>query len=221
MHDNALYNKPATKRTPLEGSLLISPSLEPTCERGYLRCTPTDSAASRSSIATSMPPSQTTKVTLTANSSEEWTLGVWIHDPTTGDDYYGNDWPDSSSWTGWVLLQFQNWRTNELKTWHGNVPFNGVWIDLSDVSSFCVGSYGNGRLNDNPVHRPFLLPNDPGNAAYRFPEGFSVSNATQAAAAMSASAAQASMLSPTTLILAATTTTQGRTEPTQLSPVRD
>ncbi|EME46003.1 glycoside hydrolase family 31 protein [Dothistroma septosporum NZE10] len=141
-------------------------------------------------------------------------LGIWIRDPTTDDFYYGNNWPGFSSWADWLLPQSQNWWTNEVKTWHGDVPFDGIWIDLSEASSFCVGSCGNGRLNENPVHPPFLLPNDPGNADFRFPEGFNVSNATQAASATSASAAQASMLSTTTLIPVATTTTQGRTEPT-------
>ncbi|KAF2168529.1 glycoside hydrolase family 31 protein [Zasmidium cellare ATCC 36951] len=141
-------------------------------------------------------------------------LGIFIRDPTTGDPYYGNNWPGFSSWADWLLPESQDWWTNEILSWFKDVPFDGIWIDLSEASSFCVGSCGNGRLNENPVHPPFLLPNDPGNADFRYPEGFNISNATEAASASAASASQASMLSTTTLIPVATTTTQGRTEPT-------
>lgn len=141
-------------------------------------------------------------------------LGLFIRDPTTGDYYYGDNWPGFSSWADWLLPGSQGWWSNEIVSWHKDVPFDGIWIDLSEASSFCVGSCGNGRINENPLHPPFLLPNDPGNADFRYPEGFNVTNATEAASATSASASQASMLSTTTLIPSATTTTQGRTEPT-------
>lgn len=55
---------------------------------------------------------------------------------------------------------------------------------------------------------------DPLTFDYLYPEGFNVSNATEAASATSAAASQASALSSTTLLPAATTTTQGRTTPT-------
>jgi len=98
--------------------------------------------------------------------------------------------------------------------WHNDTPFDGIWIDLSEPSSFCVGSCGNGRINENPVHPPFLLPNDPYEANYNYPEGFNISNATEAASATLASASQASVLSTLTILPVPTTTTQGRTEPT-------
>lgn len=99
-------------------------------------------------------------------------------------------------------------------TWHNDTPFDGIWIDLSEPSSFCAGSCGNGRLNENPVHPPFLLPNDLLQANYNYPEGFNISNATEAASVTAASASQASILSTTTLLPVPTTTTQGRTVPT-------
>ena len=44
----------------------------------------------------------------------------------------------------------------------------------------------------NPVHPPFNLPGEPGSVIYDYPEGFNLTNATQAAAAASASASQSS-----------------------------
>jgi alpha-glucosidase len=44
----------------------------------------------------------------------------------------------------------------------------------------------------NPVHPPFSLPGQPGAVVYGYPEGFNLTNATEAAAASSASASQAS-----------------------------
>lgn len=117
-------------------------------------------------------------------------------------------------WPDWLLPSSQEWWTNEIVTWWNNTSFDGIWIDLSEASSFCVGSCGNNRLTENPIHPPFLLPNDPFNADFRYPEGFNVSNATDAASVSAASAAQASVLSTTTILPVPTTTTQGRTEPT-------
>ncbi len=55
---------------------------------------------------------------------------------------------------------FDWWRA-ELERWHANnVSFDGIWIDMSEVSSFCVGSCGTNNLTLNPVHPPFLLPGE-------------------------------------------------------------
>lgn len=141
-------------------------------------------------------------------------LQTFIRDPTTGDFYYGTNWPGFSTWADWLLPSSQGWWTNEIVTWHNFTPFDGIWIDLSEASSFCVGSCGNGRLNENPSHPPFLLPGDPLMDDYRYPEGFNITNATEASSASMASASQASASSANPPLPAVTTTTQGRTEPT-------
>ncbi len=48
--------------------------------------------------------------------------------------------------------------TYELSDWYTRIPYDGIWIDLSEPSSFCVGSCGEGLLTRNPVHPPFRLP---------------------------------------------------------------
>ena len=98
-----------------------------------------------------------------------------------------------------------------MKTWHSQVAFDGAWIDMNEVSSFCVGSCGTGNLTMNPVHPPFQLPGEPGAVIYGYPEGFNLTNATEAASAMSASMSQASATSSAS---AATTPDFVRTKPT-------
>ena len=86
---------------------------------------------------------------------------------------------------------------------------------MSEVSSFCVGSCGTNNLTLNPVHPSFQLPGEPGNILYGYPEGFNLTNSTEAASASSEAASQ-SAASSSTLVSSATATTTSylRTTPT-------
>ena len=75
---------------------------------------------------------------------------------------------------------------------HNNVPWDGIWIDMSEVSSFCIGSCGTGNLSLNPVHPPFGLPGEEGSKIFTYPEGFENTNASEAKTASSLDASQAS-----------------------------
>lgn len=88
---------------------------------------------------------------------------------------------------------------------HNNVPWDGIWIDMSEVSSFCIGSCGSGNLSLNPVHPSFLLPGEPGDLILTYPEGFNLTNATEAAQASSLAASQASSVAAATPPSTATT----------------
>jgi alpha-glucosidase len=122
--------------------------------------------------------------------------GVFLQNPD-GSQYIGSVWPGYTVFPDWHSANTVPWWTNELVNWHGNIPFDGIWIDMSEVSSFCVGSCGTGNLSLNPVHPPFKLPGELGNVDYGYPQGFNITNATEAAAASSASLSQASAY-PTT-----------------------
>jgi alpha-glucosidase len=58
----------------------------------------------------------------------------------------------------------------------------------------------------NPVHPGFHLPGEPGSIIYDYPEGFNLTNATEAASASSASMAQSIMNNPPTSTATVTTT---------------
>lgn len=62
----------------------------------------------------------------------------------------------------------------------------------NEASSFCIGSCGSGNLTLNPVHPPFSLPGEIGNQVFQYPEGFNLTNATEASVASSLAASQAS-----------------------------
>lgn len=106
--------------------------------------------------------------------------------------YIGAVWPGYTVFPDWISGTAGDWWTNEMVNWHSKLNFDGAWIDMSEASSFCVGSCGSGNITLNPVHPPFLLPGEAGNVDYRYPEGFNLTNGTEAASASSASDRQAS-----------------------------
>lgn len=135
-----------------------------------------------------------------------------------GSLYVGSVWPGYTvfpDWIGSVLngTGAHKWWIDELTTWHSNFSFDGIWIDMSEVSSFCVGSCGSNNLTLNPVHPPFLLPGEPGNVDFNYPEGFNLTNSTEAASASSASASQSSAYATSTATTSSSTT-YIRTTPT-------
>jgi alpha-glucosidase len=67
---------------------------------------------------------------------------------------------------------------------------------MSEASSFCVGSCGSGNLSLNPVHPPFQLFGETLNNIYDYPEGFNLTNATEAASATAAASSQAAAKNP-------------------------
>jgi alpha-glucosidase len=136
-----------------------------------------------------------------------------------GSLYIGEVWPGYTVFPDWIGAVLNGtgtfgWWTNELKMWNELIKFDGIWIDMSEVSSFCVGSCGSNNISMNPVHPGFLLPGEPGGVIYQFPEGFNVTNATEFASAQAASASQASSLSAAAGPAPSTTFIPIRTTPT-------
>jgi alpha-glucosidase len=107
---------------------------------------------------------------------------VFLKNPD-GSQYIGSVWPGYTAFPDWYASNTLNWWIDEMSQWHSNIAFDGIWIDMNEVSSFCVGSCGSGNLTMNPVHPSFQLPGEPGNIDYNYPEGFGSTNASEAAAA--------------------------------------
>ncbi|KAF7189060.1 Alpha-glucosidase [Pseudocercospora fuligena] len=116
--------------------------------------------------------------------------------------YYGVSWPGFSAYVDFLAPNAQQFWIDEFKRYYDQVEYDGFWLDLADAVSFCTGSCGNGKLGMNPIHVPFPLPGDPDTGLavdYRYPEGFQISNATEAASASAAAASQsAAYPTPTT-----------------------
>lgn len=119
---------------------------------------------------------------------------VFLQNPD-GSQYIGSVWPGYTVFLDWHSSNAVSFWVDEFTNWYKDIAFSGIWIDMSEVSSFCVGSCGTGNLSLQPVHPPFLLPGEPNNVDYNFPEGFNITNSTEAASASSASSRQAAATS--------------------------
>lgn len=137
--------------------------------------------------------------------------GAFLNNPD-GSQYIGAVWPGYTVFPDWMSMSGQSWWVNEVVEWYKEIPFSGIWIDMSEVSSFCIGSCGTGNVTMNPVHPPFALPGEAGNVIYDYPEGFNITNATEAASASSASSSQAAATSSSAA--SSTSTSYLRTTPT-------
>ena len=105
--------------------------------------------------------------------------------------YIGAVWPGYTVFPDWLSAKAGDWWVTEIVEYYKKVAIDGIWIDMSEVSSFCIGSCGSKNISLNPVHPPFKLPGEEGNKIFNYPEGFNLTNATEAAVAASASSSQA------------------------------
>ncbi|KAJ5928667.1 Glycoside hydrolase family 31 [Penicillium verhagenii] len=138
---------------------------------------------------------------------------VFLTNPD-GSSYIGAVWPGYTVFPDWHNPKARAYWANELVLWHQKIAFDGIWIDMSEVSSFCVGSCGSNNLTLNPVHPSFSLPGEAGNIIFDYPEGFNISNATEAASAIAGSSSQAAAAASTAGTESTTTTPYLRTTPT-------
>ncbi|KXS96637.1 hypothetical protein AC578_6907 [Pseudocercospora eumusae] len=122
---------------------------------------------------------------------------VFLNNPD-GSQYIGAVWPGYTVFPDWQSEQAVAWWTDSMHDHHDNIPWDGIWIDMSEASSFCIGSCGTGNLSLNPVHPPFGLPGEEGSKIFTYSEGFNMTNATEAATAASLSASQASAVASAT-----------------------
>jgi len=132
-----------------------------------------------------------------------------------GSLYVGQVWPGFTVFPDWIGSALNgtgafDWWKNEMSTWHQNISFDGIWIDMSEVSSFCVGSCGSANRTNSLAKRQEL---------FNYPEGFMKTNASDyasiSAASISASSASvASAASAGSTSTSATTTSFVRTTPT-------
>lgn len=108
-----------------------------------------------------------------------------------GSLYIGVVWPGYTVFPDWLSEKASDWWVTEIVEYIKKVAIDGIWIDMSEVSSFCIGSCGSKNITLNPVHPPFQLPGEVNNKILSYPEGFNLTNATEAAIAESASISQA------------------------------
>lgn len=133
-------------------------------------------------------------------------LDVFMKNPD-GTEYIGDVWPGYTVFPDWLSKNATSWWVESMQTHHQNIPWDGIWIDMSEVSSFCIGSCGSKNLSLNPIHPPFSLPGEEGSIEYIYPEAFNITNATEAASVSAASLADPANATPTMTAASSTTTT--------------
>ncbi|KAL5596541.1 hypothetical protein BROUX41_006767 [Berkeleyomyces rouxiae] len=78
---------------------------------------------------------------------------AFIMADANGSEYVGRVWPGYTVFPDFVGpslggdAQTDEWWTDEIKRLHSGVKFDGLWIDMNEVSSFCEGNCGAGALN--------------------------------------------------------------------------
>ncbi|RCK63108.1 Glucoamylase 1 [Candida viswanathii] len=114
----------------------------------------------------------------TDNDYEPFHLGnesdVFLKNPD-GSLYIGAVWPGYTVFPDFLSNNTQEYFNELFQDWYDRLPFDGIWTDMNEVSSFCVGSCGTGRYFDNPVHPPFAV----GNSPTQYPLGFDKSNSSE------------------------------------------
>jgi alpha-glucosidase len=61
--------------------------------------------------------------------------------------YIGAVWPGYTVFPDWLSSTANAWWKNQIVSYYQKLPIDGIWIDMSEVSSFCVGSCGTGNLS--------------------------------------------------------------------------
>ncbi|XP_077461287.1 lysosomal alpha-glucosidase [Stigmatopora argus] len=84
--------------------------------------------------------------------------GVFIKD-TEGKTLIGKVWPGLTAYPDFSDNVTHEWWYENLKTFHDEVEFDGLWIDMNEPSNFVDGSTNGCPLNnlDNPPYMPGVL----------------------------------------------------------------
>ncbi|CAO1619320.1 unnamed protein product [Parajaminaea phylloscopi] len=84
------------------------------------------------------------------NASDRYDLGtvgreqdVFLKN-ANGTTYVGQVWPGFTYFPDWLSDNAQTWWNQGFKNFSELVDFSGIWLDMNEPSSFCVGSCGSG-----------------------------------------------------------------------------
>lgn len=69
--------------------------------------------------------------------SEGVAQDVFILDQTGDSIYLGQVWPGSTYFPDWFAPNTQQWWTDQFAAFYEMVQYDGIWIDMNEVSNFC------------------------------------------------------------------------------------
>ncbi|XP_040830836.1 sucrase-isomaltase, intestinal [Ochotona curzoniae] len=81
---------------------------------------------------------------------------VWVNDSDGTTPLVGEVWPGITVYPDFTSESCRAWWANECNIFHGEVAYDGLWIDMNEVSNFVQGS--NQGCNDNTLNYPPYTP---------------------------------------------------------------
>ncbi|KAJ5093295.1 hypothetical protein N7456_009156 [Penicillium angulare] len=110
---------------------------------------------------------------------------VFLKNPD-GSLYVGTVWPGNTVFTDWHHPKAGAFWANELVTWHEDIAFDGIWIDMNEPASFCVGSCGSRNLSMDHLQSPSALLGEQRDGLQNFLGGSNPTNTIDSASEKSA-----------------------------------
>ncbi|NXE02350.1 SUIS protein, partial [Chaetorhynchus papuensis] len=84
---------------------------------------------------------------------------VWINESDGVTTLLGQVWPGETVFPDFTNPECTSWWADECKLFHDTVPYDGLWIDMNEVSNFVQGSKRGCAENDlnYPPYTPRIL----------------------------------------------------------------
>ncbi|KAI0638733.1 glycosyl hydrolases family 31-domain-containing protein [Trametes polyzona] len=99
-------------------------------------------------------------------------LDVFMKNPD-GSEYLGQVWPGYTVFPDWFANKTQAFWAEGLRNWSSTgLNFSGIWLDMNEASSFCIGSCGTGANLTAATIPTMFFPGTPGNEVTEYPEGY-------------------------------------------------
>jgi alpha-glucosidase len=86
-------------------------------------------------------------------------LDVWIKNPD-GSDYIGAVWPGYTTFPDWFHPNVTEYWDKEIIDWVNLIGLDGLWIDMNEPASFCLGSCGSGKVDAGKQPYRWDLPQE-------------------------------------------------------------
>ncbi|KAG2204032.1 hypothetical protein INT47_007026 [Mucor saturninus] len=86
-------------------------------------------------------------------------MDVFIKNPD-GSDFIGMVWPGYTVFPDWWHPNATEYWTKEIVDWVSLIGLDGLWIDMNEPASFCLGSCGTGKIDAGNQPYRWTLPED-------------------------------------------------------------
>lgn len=78
---------------------------------------------------------------------------IFVKTPDGEVPFVGEVWPGRCVFPDFMSFNISYWWANQLSDFHQTVPFDGLWLDMNEVSSFCTGKGTSCEKNEGEIFR--------------------------------------------------------------------